>query len=56
MEMRLRAPVSRGYFFLLGALRREISFRKKYPLESRVRKDKIISRKKTQVVCILATG
>ena len=37
MEMRLRAPVTRGYFFLLGAsltrLRREISIRKKYPLE-----------------------
>ena len=29
MEMRLRAPVTRGYFFLLGALRREISIKEK---------------------------
>ena len=43
MEMRLRAPVTRGYFFFspapctsLTRLRREISIRKKYPLEPRV--------------------
>ena len=42
MEMRLRAPVTRGYFFLLGALHlvnaaspRNID-QKKYPLELRV--------------------
>ena len=42
MEIRLRAPVTRGYFFSsalrasLTRLRREISIRKKYPLEPRV--------------------
>ena len=43
MEMRLRAPVTGGYFFFSSALcasltrlRREISIRKKYPLEPRV--------------------
>ena len=42
MEMRLRAPVTRGYFFSsafcasLTRLRREMSIRKKYPLEPRV--------------------
>ena len=43
MEMRLRAPVTRIYFFLLGALRlvnaaspQNIDIRKKYPLEPRV--------------------
>ena len=44
MEMRLRIPVTRGYFFLLGALHlvnaalpRTISIdKKKYPLEPRV--------------------
>ena len=42
MEMRLHAPVTRGNFFSsalcasLTRLRREISIRKKYPLEPRV--------------------
>ena len=37
MEMRLRAPATGGYFFLLGALRLvNESIRKKYPLEPRV--------------------
>ena len=42
MEMRMRAPVTRGYFFSsalcasLTRVRCEISIRKKYPLEPRV--------------------
>ena len=43
MEMRLRTPVTRGYFFLLGAFfcvnAASVSIRKKYPLEPRVGDD-----------------
>ena len=42
MEMRLRTPVTRGYFFLLGAFfcvnAASVSIRKKYRLEPRVPK------------------
>ena len=52
MEMRLRAPVTRGYFFLLASLtrlRREISIRKKISSGTQGNKEGVLDQKENKL-------